>query len=114
MEYKVITVGGEKYAKRSTTPKSFEGWIKKKFEDQGYKVVRGDNKNNLPDWIASKDGTTIFIECKHYVTDTDVDKAFRKWKAKQSKQYEFQKELSIYAKVYVVFRLKDKVVSIKL
>lgn len=114
MEYKVTLAGGHKYAKRSTTPKSFEGWVKKQFETQGYRVLRGDNKNSLPDWIASKDGTTFFVECKHYVTDAEVDKAFNKWKSKQAVQYEFQKGLAKYATVYVIFRLKQKVVSIQL
>ena len=67
----------------------FERNVKKKLEELGYMMIRGDHKNFMPDWIRiDSDNKTRFVECKMYTKCVDPMSIPAMWRKKQPKQFE--------------------------
>ena len=75
-------------------------------------VIRSDQKNKQPDFLAMYNGGPAFFECKLYQNAKSIDEVFRKWKSKQIKQYETALNVDKKVPVYLVTQI-DKTIHIE-
>lgn len=96
--------------KKLPTPKGYERMIAARYRKWGYRVIRADHTNYMPDYMVYNKGCWIqFVEVKRYLSCTSIKQVLSRIKRAQKKQSERLHELSYSAQVHLHIMLKGGV-----
>ena len=99
------------FIKKAARCQDWAGWerlVKKHLEASGFKVIRTDYKNGMPDFLAVlSHNSAVFVECKFYSQSLNSAGFWKDWHDKDPEQMKNFLKLSERINVIMVVNSKE-------